>query len=44
VEALSCAACATRDRKAWNVTSGRDPGMPPPFGEYFVLSGPNVDF
>jgi hypothetical protein len=43
VTVLACAACAARERKAWNTQSGREHGTPPPFGEYFAISGPNLN-
>ena len=36
VTALQCHKCAARDRKAWNLNSGRDPGEPPLFGQFFI--------
>jgi MOSC domain-containing protein YiiM len=41
--ALACAACAARERKAWNANAGRESGDPPAFGEYFTVNGPNLD-
>ena len=37
VLALTCNACAARERKAWNMSAGREPGEPPPFGMFFVV-------
>jgi predicted Fe-S protein YdhL (DUF1289 family) len=37
VTALTCNACAARERKAWNLSAGREPGDPPMFGTFFVV-------
>lgn len=34
---LTCHACASRDRKAYNRNTARDSDAPPPFGEFYAV-------
>lgn len=37
-QSIDCAACASRERKAWNDQQGRDAGQLPIVGRYYAVT------
>jgi hypothetical protein len=38
VTELQCHACAAKERRGWNAARANDPGSPPPFGRFYVVT------
>jgi hypothetical protein len=43
VTELQCHACAARERRAWNAAHAHEPGSPPAFGRFYVVTPEATD-